>query len=120
MPVENSIAVTVEDLKLSWPVSILNEVFGPDKIARDSFVNTFLEPDQNNSHLVRFFFRDLHYLLVAIHYVLSYVWDGRLIGSPMAEENSCTPIEQRSPNLDPISITLLYQMDLLCYFASRG
>ncbi len=115
----NDIVRIVEEPKLFWPVSILNEVFGLEKSARDSFVRTFLEPDLDNPRLVRFFFRDLHYLLVAIHYVLPDVWEGRFIGSPKDENSSCIPLEQRSPNLDPNSIVRLYQMDLLSYLMRR-
>jgi len=34
-------------------------------------------------------------------------------------ENSFTPLERRSPNLDPNLIVRLYQMDLLAYLMYR-
>jgi antitoxin component HigA of HigAB toxin-antitoxin module len=104
-----------EDQQLFWPVYILNEDFSLQPSARDAFIRTFLEPDPNEPRLVRFFFRDLHYLLVAIHYAIQDVWNGRFIGSPKDENSSCIPMEQRSPNLDPNSIVRLYQMELLSY-----
>lgn len=116
---KNNIVRMGEDPKLFWPVSLLVEDFSLQPKARDAFVRTFLEPDPNDPRLVRFFIRDLQYLLVAIHHVISDVWEGRFIGVPKDVVNSCVPLEQRSPDLDPSSIVQLYQVDLLSYFMNR-
>ena len=104
-----------EGQKSFWPVSLLVEDFSLQPCARDAFVRTFLELDPNDPRLVCFFIRDLQYLLMAIHYVLPKVWEGRFIGYSKDVVNSCIPLEQHLPDLDPNSIMHLYQMDLLSY-----
>jgi hypothetical protein len=108
-----------EDSRLFWPLYTLDNFFGLRNPACDPFARSFLEPESNDPRMVRFFFRDLHYLLVAINNVLPYLQEDRFIGSPKDLENSFTPLERRSPNLDPNSIVRLYQMDLLAYLMYR-
>jgi hypothetical protein len=101
--------------ELFWSDYTLTDVFSLDKVAREAFVRAFLEPDPHNPHLVRFFFKDFHYLLAAIDFFLLHVWEGRFIDSSNHFDDSCVPLERRSPNLDPNSIVRLYQVNLLTY-----
>jgi len=103
--------------ELFWPEYSLQDVFGTENAAQAAFVRTFLEPHPHNPHLFRFFFKDFHYFLAAINYALEYVQEGKFIGSYIDLDNSCTPLDRRSPNLAPNSIVRLYQMDLLTYIA---
>ncbi len=112
---ENKRVVPGEDSGLFWPIYTLDNFFGLRNPACDPFARSFLEPESNDPRMVRFFFRDLHYLLVAINNALLYMREDRFIGSPRDLENSSTPLERRSPNLDMNSIVRLYQMDLLTY-----
>jgi hypothetical protein len=114
---KNYIVRIGDDPELFWPVSILDQVFGTDNRARNTFVHTFLEPDPNDPNRVRFFLKDFHYLLLAIHYVLPDIRIGKFSGSLIAESYYCTSPEKRSPDLDPTSIVRLYQLDLLSYLA---
>ena len=106
---------TKEDPGLFWPVSILDDFFGLRNAACDSFARAFLEPEPNDPRLFRFFFRDLHYLLVAIDNALPYIEEGKFTGSLRDVDKFSIPIESRSPNLSPNSIMQLYQLDLLTY-----
>ena len=104
-----------EGSDLFWPEDTLHEVFGTENKAREAFVRTFLEPDPHNPRLVRFFFKDLHYFLAAIDNVVESDPKGKFISSLRELDNYSTPLECRSPNLNPKSIMRLYQMDLLPY-----
>jgi hypothetical protein len=117
---ENKNARMFEGSDLFWPEYTLHDVFGTENAVRQAFVRTFLEPDPHNPRLVRFFFKDFHYFLAAINYVLPHVSEGRFVGRYRDDlDTSYLPAKRRSPNLDPNSIVMLYQMDLLTYIMRR-
>ncbi len=88
---------------LFWASSNLDAIFGSNSVEKSIFERTFLEPKFGDLKTMRFFFPDLHYIILAIHYVIPDINSGTFFGA-LFVESYYAPTSQLDYDLDEISL----------------